>query len=542
MQTKSLFTFFLGSLFALLPGWAQAQDKLLRQTIDTEIKAGWAKNKITPAGPAKDTVFLRRIFLDLVGVIPTYEETTAFLKDNDPKKREKLIDKLLADPRFASQQAHVWDLVLFGRRPQNLEATRKRDNFKDWLTTQFAKNVPYDQLVKKLLLAEEDGSELYYVQYRNAPEELTTAVTRNFMGTQLQCARCHDHPFDTWTQKDFYGMAGFFVRLVVVDGSGAEGKKKYKIGEKSTGEVLFTGSVKEQKPGQKGEPVKPKFLGAAELAEPPTPKDFKEPVVKGTVPPKPSFSRKEKLVAWLTTPENPYFARAVANRVWGQFMGRGIVHPIDDLGDKNGPSHPELLNTLTADILARKFDLKGFIRELVNSNTYQLADTSLPLSPGGKGQGEGELALPTWFERARVRPLSAEELMASLKSATQSDNAILKNNAGEEYFLRYFGEPNDGQGHFQGSLAEHLFLNNAFHIRGMCQQKKGNLADLLLSSKAPMEERVDRLFLSVLSRPPHAEERQRFVQHLTSDAKSAPALVEEAIWVLLSCSEFRFNH
>jgi len=185
----------------------------LRQTIDAALKAGWDKQKITPAPRSTDATFLRRVYLDLAGVVPSYEDTTAFLKDTDPKKREKLIDKLLADPRFAAQQAHVWDLVLFGRHPQNIEATRKRDNFKKWLTEQFAKNVPYDQLVRKLLLAEEDGSELFYVQYRNAPEEAAVAVTKTFLGTQLQCARCHDHPFEDWTQRDFYGMAGFFVRL-----------------------------------------------------------------------------------------------------------------------------------------------------------------------------------------------------------------------------------------------------------------------------------------------------------------------------------------
>src|SRR5262249_40914393 len=203
---------------------------------------------------ASDTTCLRRVYLDLVGTVPSYEETTAFLKDTDPKKREKLIDNLLDDPRFAAQQAHVWDLVLFGRHPGNIDATRKRDGFKKWLTDQFAKNEPYDRVVRNLLLAEQEGSELFYVQYRNQPEEATVAVTRIFLGTQLQCARCHDHPFEDWSQRDFYGMAGFFVRLVVV-----ENGKKYKIGEKSTGDVLFAGSVKELKPGQKGVPVKPKF-------------------------------------------------------------------------------------------------------------------------------------------------------------------------------------------------------------------------------------------------------------------------------------------
>ena len=513
---------------------AGAQDKDLRRVIDAEIKKGWQQEKITPAERATDSVFLRRIFLDVVGVIPSYDETTAFLKDTDPQKRAKLIDKLLADPRYATQQAHVWDLVLFGRHPQNIDATRKRDGFKKWLAEQFAKNEPYDRIVKNLLTAEQEGSELFYVQYRNAPEEAATAVSRVFLGTQLQCARCHDHPFENWTQKDFFGMAGFFVRLVVIDAGGGANNKKYKIAEKSTGDVLFAGSVKELKPGMKGEPIKPKFLGGAVLKEPTMPKDFKEPVLKGNVaPPKPAFSRKEKLVEWIATKDNPYFAKALANRLWAQLMGRGFVNPVDDLSEKNIPTHPDLLKAIETRLVQHDFDLKRAIREIVNSDAYQIGD-----------KGPVTEALPKYYERARVRPISAEELMASLRVATYFNPEWAKTTGdSSEYFLRYFGEPNDGQGHFQGSLAEHLFLNNAPQIRAFAQPRKGNLGDTILAMKGTWEEKVDRLFLSVLSRAPTSGERERFVKHLSGgDQKMAAQLVEEAIWVLLSCSEFRFNH
>jgi hypothetical protein len=511
-------------LLLATPAAVLAGDKPLRQTIDAEMRAAWQKDKITPAGKADDATFLRRVYLDLVGDIPTHDEAKRFLADPDAQKRQQLIETLLADPRFATEQAHAWDLVLFGRHPPGYDATRRRPTFKKWLAQQFAKDVPYDRWVQALLLGEEDGTELYHVMFRSAPEDATVAVTRVFLGTQLQCARCHDHPYERWTQRDFYGMAGFFVRTVVIDG------KKIAIGEKSSGEVLFTGSVKEQRPGKKGEPVKPRFLGGAELDEPPLPKGFKEPKIGKGPPPKPAFSRRAKLAEWLTAADNPYFARAAANRVWAQYMGRGLVHPVDDLGTKK-PSHPALLDAITRELVAHKFDLKHLIRELVSSETYQLADT-----------GPVKLALPEWFERARVRPLSAEELMAALRTATGPDAAGAKSIAGNvEYFTRYFGEPANGQGEFQGSVAEHLFLNNASQLRILAQPRKGNLADTLLTSKAPWDEKVDRLFLSVLSRPPRAEERERFVRHLTSDAKTTPALVEEAIWVLLSCSEFRFN-
>lgn len=507
-----------------------AAEPSLRQTIDAELRSGWQREKIAPAARCSDAVFLRRVYLDLVGTIPSYEESKQFLADSDAQKREKLVDRLLADPRYGEHQAQTWELLLFGRRP-TLDQSVKREGFKKWLTVKFAQNEPYDQWVRELLLAEKPGTELYYLQYRNQPEEATVAVTRTFLGTQLQCARCHDHPFDSWTQRDFYGMAGFFVRLVVVDASGG-GAKMPRIAEKSTGDVLFTGSVKEQKPGQKGEPVKPRFLGGAELSEPPLPAGFKEPDFKGKIePPPPVFSRKQKIADWLTAADNPYFARAAANRLWAQFMGRGIVHPIDDLGAKNQPSHPQLLQALSEHLLKTKFDLKGAIREIVSSEAYQLADT-----------GAVSEALPAWFERARVRPLSAEELLASLKVATQLPADGLKGNDPSPYMLRYFGEPTDGQGHFQGSLAEHLFLNNSPHIRSMAQPRKGNLAETLVNSKEPWDAKVERLFVSVLSREPSAAERQRFVKHLQGDPATAPALVEEAIWALLASSEFRFNH
>ncbi|MCE9534313.1 MAG: DUF1549 and DUF1553 domain-containing protein, partial [Planctomycetes bacterium] len=360
-------------------------------------------------------------------------------------------------------------------------------------------------------------------------------VSRLFLGTQLQCARCHDHPFDKWSQKDFYGMAGFFVRLVISESGGA-GNRKFLISEKGLGEVLFTGAVKDQKPGQKGEPIKPKFLGGTELAEPPTPKDAKPPEIKdGVKLPKPAFSRKEKIAAWVTARDNPFFARAVANRVWAQFMGRGLVHPVDDLGEKNQPRHPALLKALAEQILAHNFDLKWYIRELLNTETYQLAST-----------GSSKEALPKWFERARIRPLSAEEIMASFRQATLYDAGDPKTigtklaNAGDEYFLRYFGEPTDGLGEFQGSISEHLFLNNGNLIQ-VIRRKKGNLAEVLTLSKDPIEAKVDRLYLTILNRMPKDAERAKFAKFLTSDAKS-DSLVEDAIWVLLNSAEFRFNH
>jgi len=516
-------------LFALVPAAASAAQPL-RTVIDRELKSAWEREKITPAPRSSDSAFLRRVYLDLAGTVPTLEETNAFLADTDSKKREKLIDKLLAGPRFAIAQSQIWDLAFFGRVPQNYESVQKRPAFQAWLAKQFADNVPYDKWIKELMLAEQPGSETFWVQYRGQPEEMAVAVSKLFLGTQLQCARCHDHPFEKWTQKDFFGLAGFFVRLVVQE-SGSGPTRMFTIGEKSSGDVLFAGSVKDQKPGRRGDPVKPRFLGSkTDLDEPPTPKDFKEPKSEGKLP-KPVFSRKAKFAEWIASKDNPYLAKAAANRVWAQFMGRGLIHPIDDIRTDSVASHPELFKALTDGLVEHKFDLKWLMREIANSESYQLAM-----------HGPSKDALPKWFEQARVRPLSMEELVASLRIVTQFDRPGDKPpELGWEYFRIYFGDPVNGLGDFQGSLSEHLFWNNSEHIRRFITRKKGNLLEEMVTSKEPVEKKVEKLFLTIHHRPPMPTEA-KFVTEYLSGREKPETLFEEVIWALVNTSEFRFNH
>jgi hypothetical protein len=533
---------WLVALAWLWPGLVRAQEGSLREVIDREVKLAWGKEKIATPERSTDAVFLRRIYLDLVGMIPSYEETTEFLNDTDPKKRELLIDTLLADPRYSRNQGQVWDLNLLGRNPQNVGSPRNREAFRKWLATQFEKNEPYDRIVNKVLTAEEENSQLFYAQFRGSADDTTTSVMRVFLGTQLQCAKCHDHPFDSWTQRDYYGMTGFFVRTLVVEAVGANNDKNFVVGEKSTGDVTFTGSLMGLKagavpmktPNAKAEPVKPKFLGGAELEEPELPKDFQEPKLKDKeVPPKPLFSRRAKAVEWITAKENPYLAKAAVNRIWAQFMGRGFVHPVDDFNSNNNPSLPELLRALEQSFVAHHYDVKWLIREIVTSEAYQAVDV-----------GPSEDAMPKFYERARVRPLSVEELTASLHVATGLGVESALKSVPSEQMLKYLGEPTDGQGTFQGSLSEHLFLHNGDGFRSLCRPNKDNLPDRLLRTTDGWEAKVNQMFLSVLNRSPTSEERERFVSHLnvdTKDQKLAAQRMEEAMWVLVSCSEFRFN-
>ena len=388
---------------------------------------------------------------------------------------------------------------------------------------------------------------MYLVQYDRHPEDAAMAVSQTFLGVQLQCARCHDHPYEDWTQRDFYGMAAFFTRLQMVKAGKTKlddkELEKIYIGELNTGEIKFTGSAKDAKPGQKGEPVKPKFLLAtATLEEPDFSAEIKEEkrLPDGQPPPTPKFSRKDKLAEWVTSPENPYFARAVVNRIWAQYLGRGLVHPVDNLSASNPPSHPELLDELAKEFVAHKYDMKWLTREILSSQAYQLAAT-----------GEVADAKPQWFERARTRPLSAEELLESWRVAVNYDEVAQRkpnDNKGRfygvtfDYIRRYFGEPNNGVGDFQGGLHEQLYLNNG-ELGRLLTSEKGGLIDQIATSNDPWEQRVERMYLSVLSRRPSAEERTKFIEYCdVKEKEKQQERLREALWVLMSCSEFRFNH
>jgi hypothetical protein len=516
---------------------ALGEERSLRDAIDAHVREAWKREKVAPAKPADDADFLRRVYLDLVGSIPTVDETVAFLDSTKPDKRDRLIDQLLNDPRFAQHQADVWDMILFGRRPPGFD-TDRREGFQAWLVKQFAANVPYNVWARELLRAEGnsvDNGALYYVQYRNAPADASEAISQTFLGVQLHCARCHDHPVEEWKQLDFYGMAAFLARLEVVQVGRKNNQTMYVIGEKNSGDILFTGPAKDQRPGRKGEPVKPKFLLGAALEEPGAPKGKEPRFAPNKMPPKPKFSRKDQFADWITRPDNPFFARAIANRVWGQYLGRGLVHPVDNLSPANRPSHPELLELLTQAMKDHKFDLKWYIRELVSSRTYQL-------SAAGTGD-----PLPPWFSHARMRPLSAEELAEAWRIAT--GYAAVEKASGKParkdrfrplqggYVIQFFGTPNTGRGDFQGGLHEHLFLNNG-PLESLINAGKGSLVERIGDAKQPLPGRVERLFLATLNRRPSAAEQERFAKFLGEKNASAA----DAVWALLTSSEFRFNH
>lgn len=530
-------------LLVLVCQSVRADERPLHAIINERVAAGWNQQQLVPAELSTDHEFQRRVYLDLIGTIPSHDETVQFLNDASSRKREELIDRLLEDPRYSQHQADIWDMVYFGRNPPGHE-TDRRAGFQRWLKDQFANNTPYDQWARQILKANgntvDEGAPMFLVQYRNQPEDASEAVSQIFLGVQLQCARCHDHPYEPWKQVDFYGMAAFLSRLDVVNVGKKDELNMYAIGEKSTGDILFTGPASQATPGKKGDPVKPKFLLGDALTEPAVPEGFKEVKFEDKKPPTPPlFSRKDQLADWITdSSRNPYFARAIANRVWAQFLGRGLVHPVDNMSPSNKPSHPELLDELTAALVEHRFDLKWYIRELCLSRPYQLS------SRGSTGE-----PLPRYFEHGRSRPLSAEELVDGWRVATryempeqssgkkQSPGRFHPLEAG--FMLKFFGQPNSGTGDFQGGLQEHLYLNNG-PLGNVIQSGKGSFLESLTDASKPIESRVQRLFLAVLSRPPAEDEQARFIEFLAADKQQERW--RTAVWVLLTCSEFRFNH
>lgn len=523
----------------------EGAERPLREQIDERIAQAYPREKVTPAPLTTDAEFIRRVYLDLIGCIPTAQETRAFLNDSSADKRARLIDTLLVDARYAQHMADLWDMILFGRNPPGYD-TDKRQGIQTWLREQFAANTPYDKIAAAILKAEgntlDQGPPTFLLQYRNQPEDATEAITQIFLGVQLQCARCHDHPFEPWKQVDFYGMAAFIARLEVVTVGKEKDLTKYAIGEKNSGDILFTGPAKDQTPGKKGDPIRPRFLLGDELSEPALPVGYKEAKFEANKPPPaPTFSRKDQLAAWVTRAENPFFARAVANRLWALLLGRGLVHPVDNMSPANKPSHPELLDELTHWLVAHAFDVRGLLREVANSRTYQLASRS----------SNGE-QFPRWFESARMRPLSAEELIESWRTATGYEE-VEKSAANKSprtgrfrplesgYMLRFFGQPNTGTGDFQGGLAEHLYLNNG-PLSQLLVDGPGSLMAAVTQKDTPLDARVEHLYLSLLSRLPSDVERARFVEYVRDEGKTPGERWREATWALMTSSEFRFNH
>ena len=491
--------------------------------IDKLAAEKWKKLGLLPSPVCDDATFLRRVTIDLCGRLPTSEEARGFLADTSGDKRTKAIDRLLDSPDYPAFFAMRWGSIL---RNSNLAGSDKAAYaFHNWIKDNVARNRPYDEFVRGIIAAAGEWQDApainWYWQSRDDQLHQVTADTAQvFLGTRLQCARCHHHPYEKWSQDDYYGLAGFFTRLGRK--SFGEPPPYYASGTVTTGERNpLTGQVPE-----------PKYLSG--------------PVAKFT----PEEDPRHALVDWMAKPENPLFAKALVNRMWGHFLGRGLVQEVDDLRETNPPSNPELLDALAKDFLDHKFDVKHSIRTIVNSKVYQLSSEP---SDANKNDRQN-------FARFYARRMIAEVLLDSLDQATGSKTRFgnvastaraidLPHENFGSYFLDTFDRPRrvtscECERSSGGTLAQVLLLANSDEIENKIASGEGKIAKLVKDKKTD-KEIIDELYLSALSRFPTAEEQAtllKFLEPFAAKQDERQKGLEDVLWTVLNAKEFMFTH
>ena len=492
----------------------------------------WDKLKqlaITPSDLVGDATFHRRAFLGIIGRQPTPEETRTFLSETSPKKRETLIDRLLERPEYADFWANKWaDLI----RPNPYHAGIKATfNLDAWLREQFRQNRPYDQFVRELLTATgstfKNGAVVFY-RNRREPEELTTMVSQLFLGVRLDCAKCHQHPSEKWSQKDFYSFAAFFGRI---------GRKGQGISSPISGgeEVIF---VTEGPPkGRRGGPVKHPLTG-----EEMTP----TPLLGEPMEIAPEVDPRAKLAEWITAKENPFFAKVIVNRVWADLMGRGLVDPVDDLRDTNPPSNPALLEELASDFRSNGHDLKKLIRRITTSYVYGLS--SIP-----KDRNIGDTRNYSRHYRQRLR---AEVLLDAISDATgvpdNFDAMPPGSRAMEAWTVRFdskfldsFGRPDPNadppcERTTDTTVVQALHLMNAPGLSRKILAEDGRVAKLAASTKSNAEV-IEELYLLTYCRRPTSEESNACLARFNKVGAKRRTVTEDLMWALVNTPEFVFG-
>jgi hypothetical protein len=486
--------------------------------IDTHALAKWKKLGLTPSGLCSDGDFLRRVTLDLCGRLPTPEEARAFLADKSETKRAKLVDRCLESKDYASFWAMRWGSILRNSQLAGSEAASYA--FHDWLKDMVGRNRPYDELVRGVVAASGEWQDApainWYWQMRDDPLHQPVSDTAQvFLGLRLQCAKCHHHPYERWSQDDYYGLAGFFARL----------------GRKSFGEPPPYYSSRTMTTGERNPRT-----GSLE------PKLLDGPVLKVSAEDDP----RHKLVDWMARPDNPFFARALVNRLWGHLLGRGLVDPVDDMRETNPPSNPELLDALAKDFVKSKFDIKHMLRTMCNSRVYQLS--SVP--------NDNNIHDRQNHARYYGKRLMAEVLLDAVdgvcatktrfgKMSKTARAVDLPHEGFGSYFLDVFDRPPRsspcecarGNG---ASLPSVLHLANSQEIEDKIAHGNGRVAKLV-KEKKPVGEAVDELVLAAYSRYPTAAERKKYLAYVAGQASEQRAL-EDIVWALVNSREFLFNH
>ncbi len=491
--------------------------------VDRLVHARHQKLGLLPSETCTDEEFLRRASLDAIGLLPTPERAKAFLTDTRPDKRDLYIRELLEHPNYADHWAVKWgDLI----RPNPSRVGVKPVYLLDqWLREAFRQNMPYDEMVKQLLTAEgsthEHGPVAIFRDKREAIDA-SAFVSQIFLGVRLDCAKCHHHPSEKWTQEDYYQLAAFFGQM---------GRKGQAISAPISGEPeywWYSGK------GQVQHPI-------TEAVMVPKPPDGPEmPYVAGQDP-------RARLTDWMASSDNPFFAKAIVNRLWSEFLGRGIVDPVDDFRVSNPPTNPALLDWLAQDFIAHGYDLKHLIRTILSSRTYQLSAQP----------NEHNLTDTKNFSRSIKRRLSAEVLLDALGDLTgvretfsglpPGSRAVQTwNHKLDSTFLDAFGRPNASmecpcERERKSSVIQALHLMNSNDLQAKLNAKEGKIS-MLVKSNLTEPQLVQEIYLAAYNRLPKAEELQTALKFYTSPGTSRQTATEDLAWALINSAEFVFNH
>jgi hypothetical protein len=523
------------------PVWVPPPNLAASAVIDRFVELGWKERKVRPARPADDATFVRRVYLDLLGRIPTADEAEQFLANRERDRRAQLVDALLAKPEHARHLREVFDYVLMGRSAKNFEDQRRGHGWFDFLESSFRTNRPWDAVVRDLIVArpkqpEERGLIQFLYERQNNPQAMAEALAPVVFGVQIKCAQCHDHMVAREIkQAHYWGMVAAFNRTKNVDADSGPGLAESAIG----GFVSFANLKKESQPARlvffNGRSVNEAWPGEGEK-ESDVPEKYRVPPPaekqKPKTPAEPKFSRREAL-ADAVTRDNPLLARAMVNRVWAMLLGRGLVHPVDLMDSKHAPSHPDLLDWLAHDFERSGYDVRRLIRNVVLSRAYQLDSR-----PAGKVAPADEA-----FARALDKPLTAEQLYRSLLSATANPVAADGKVAGlteeelRKAFVRQF--PDLFVPDYNATLQQAMFLANSPLLEPLLAPRDGNLS-AKLASLPDDARRVKAAFRAVFGREPDREELKTSADYLA--AHPGERGQRQLLWALLTSTEFQVNH
>ncbi len=503
----------------------QADAVELAKLIDQQVDARLSSEGVRAAALADDGEFVRRVYLDLHGAVPTLEQAKRFLADTAQDKRARLVDALLAEARYGQHLADIWQGYLIS--PLADDQNKRAERFGHWLAGRFNTKT-WDQIVTELITAtgkmEDNPAVSYIIEGRlpRAVPDLTDLTSRYVLGIRLNCAQCHDHPFVKWKQEEFWGMAAFFTQIQTP-------KRAKQVYEKGVvDDPSLTLATLRDAGAPDGFVLRPPtFLGGKAL--PPGDK---------TTP------HRAALAQWITAPENPYFARATVNRTWWRLMGRAIVQPVDDMHEANAPSHPQLLELLARKFVESGFDLKLLTRAIVLSRAYQRTsqsgESADPSVPRTAATEDKQAAL---FGRMAIKVLSAGQLYDSLETISGPATKVtgIDTKPGTRWeFTQFFGESGDPDPMAYRRGIPHLLRQmNSGQFTG--RNLDGLVTRLGTGAERTPVEIASDLFLTILSRRPTADELRQAKSYLDRSGSAAGALGELA-WVLIMTSEFSLNH